>query len=73
MSSKTIVYVALDGERLTFDIPKNANRPLIAKAVKRIHQGDDIDLSVRALTDAEQAVVFDIVASLEAHAPPVNG
>ena len=66
---KTIVYVGLDGERLTFDIPRNANRPLIARAVKNIHQGADIDLAVRALTEAKQGVLFDIVSTLEEHDP----
>ena len=72
MSVRTIQYVALDGERLTFEVPKTANRPLIARAVKNISGGGDVDLAVACLTQSEQDTVLDIIAALEAHAPPID-
>jgi hypothetical protein len=48
---RTIVYVAQDGERLTFDVPKTVNRVLVARAIKRIHEGANPDLVIRGLTD----------------------
>lgn len=70
MPAQTIAYVGYDGERLTFEVPKGANRVLIARCIRRIHEGANPDLAVRGLTDAEHGLVLEIVASLEEHRVP---
>ena len=67
----SIHYVATDGERLVFPIPRGVNRVLVARAVKRIHEGANPDLAVRGLTDSEHALLLDIVGALEEHRLPV--
>jgi hypothetical protein len=68
---QTVVYVAQDGERLTFEVPSAVNRVLVARAVRRIHEGANPDLVVRGLTDSEHSFLLDIVGTLEEHRLPL--
>ena len=70
MPAQSIAYVGYDGERLTFDVPKGANRVLVARCIRRIHEGAKPDLAVRGLTDAEHGLVLEIVGALEEHRVP---
>lgn len=65
--ARSMVYIGLDGERLDFPVPKGVNRHLVARAIRSIHGGSDPDLAVRGLTDPEQAMVLEVVATLEEH------
>jgi hypothetical protein len=66
----TIQYMAMDGERLTFDVPKGINRSLVVSAIKKMHQGQNPDLAVRGLTRPEVALLLNIVESLQKHSIP---
>jgi hypothetical protein len=65
-----IQYVALDGERLEFEVPKGANRGLVVSCIKKIHHGKNADLAVRGLTRTELDLVMNIVESLQNHRVP---
>lgn len=70
MKRQTVVYVAMDNERLTFNVPKGVNRIMVARAVRRIHEGANPDLVTRGLTHAERDLLLDIVGTLEEHRIP---
>jgi predicted butyrate kinase (DUF1464 family) len=66
----TITYIAIDGERLDFVVPKGCNRQLVARAVKAIHEGKNADLVTRGLVGGEYRLLIDIIESLQAHRVP---
>ncbi len=70
MKPQHLVYVAYDGTRCEFEVPKGANRALAARAVQKIHQGRDADLATRGLTRAEVDLVLEVVTTLQDHRIP---
>jgi hypothetical protein len=70
MSRQTIAYVAYDGTRCEFTIPKGVNRALVARAIQKIHKGGDADLVTRGLTRAEVDLLLEVVATLQDHRIP---
>ena len=70
MSRPTIAYIAYDGTRCEFEVPKGANRSLVARAVRKIHDGANPDMATRGLTETERGLLLNIVAKLENHRIP---
>ena len=71
MNQNPMVYVAYDGQRLEFKVVKGVNRALVARAIRKIHDGGDADLVTRGLTEPEVALLLDVVSTLESHRVPV--
>lgn len=69
MKQHRIAFEALDGEHLTFNVPKGCNRYLVTRAIQRLHRGEDADLVDIGLTRAETTFIAEVVAELEDHRP----
>lgn len=66
--NRQITFVAMDGQRLTFAIPRACNAYLVQKACEKAHKGLEPELVDFGLTRRETELVAEIVASLEGHA-----
>lgn len=69
MNPQTIAFDALDDARLTFMLPRRANKSLILRALRLVHEGKALEGACSLLTRTEREFVLDVIAELEAHRP----
>lgn len=63
---RRIAFQALDGEHVSFAVPRGVNHRLALKAIQRVHESGDAAIPPY-LTKAETEFVARVIAELEAH------
>ncbi len=64
---KRLGFIALDGERVEFAIPRGVNGYLAKRAIEKAHRGEEAELVDFGLTRREVEFVAEVVAKLEEH------